>query len=183
LLASERAIRELRQITSWRGNPQKFVVTKGRNTSALPFKTGRHNNGSNSHAHNLATSSKMLTTVASNGQYNMIGDRSTIGMTWQSPKTLQPSGCGFTNITDPIRPRLDSHLSSGWTWLHNVSTFDSLAKGGITVPGQGLTLSLNRLAHRVFCATWLKPNQTEQNRPPCSSRATDQLNSLRRNRK
>jgi len=32
-------------------------------------------------------------------------------------------------MTAPIWPWADSHLSSGWPWLHNVSTSATLAKG------------------------------------------------------
>jgi len=48
-------------------------------------------------------------------------------------KTLPRSGCGLITMAAQIGPRAGSHLSSGWPWLHNVSTSASLAKGGITV--------------------------------------------------
>jgi len=54
---------------------------------------------------------------------------SNIGQTWQRFKTLRRSGCGFTTMTAQTWPWADSHPSSGWPWLRNVSTSASLAKG------------------------------------------------------
>ena len=57
------------------------------------------------------------------------GCHSTIGLNWQRFKTLQRSGCGLTTMTAPIWPWADSHQSSDWPWLRNVSTSATLAKG------------------------------------------------------
>ena len=63
------------------------------------------------------------------GQCGTNGCHSTIGLTWQRFKTLQRSGCGLTTMTAQTWPWVDSHPSSGWPWLHNVSTSTTLAKG------------------------------------------------------
>ena len=42
---------------------------------------------------------------------------------------MQRSGCGLTTMTAQTWPWVDSHPSSGWPWLHNVSTSTTLAKG------------------------------------------------------
>ena len=59
----------------------------------------------------------------------MNGCHSTIGLIWLRYKTLQRSECGLTTTTAQTWPWADSHLSSDWPWLHNVSTSNSLAKG------------------------------------------------------
>ena len=42
---------------------------------------------------------------------------------------MQQSVCGLITMTVPIWPWADSHLSSDWPWLRNVSTSATLAKG------------------------------------------------------
>jgi hypothetical protein len=59
----------------------------------------------------------------------MNGYNSTSSLTWQRFKTLRRSGCGLTTMTAQTWPWADSHPSSGWPWLRNVSTSASLAKG------------------------------------------------------
>jgi len=57
-------------------------------------------------------------------------------------------------MTVPIWLLADSHLSSGWPWLHNVSTCHCLAKGGITfdtdVNLDGGLFNLVRFLHNDF---------------------------------
>jgi hypothetical protein len=42
---------------------------------------------------------------------------------------LRRSGCGLTTTTAQTWTWADSHLSSDWPWLRNVSTSATLAKG------------------------------------------------------
>jgi len=63
------------------------------------------------------------------GRYGTNGCHSTIGMNWQRCRTLQQSGCGLTTTTEQTWPWEDSHQSSDWPWLRNVSASNSLAKG------------------------------------------------------
>ena len=42
---------------------------------------------------------------------------------------MPPGGCGHITMTVRIWLWVDLHRSRNWPWLHNVSTYDSLAKG------------------------------------------------------
>ena len=74
-----------------------------------------------------------------------------IGSTWQRCKTLQQSGCGLTTTTVQTWPWAGSHPSSGWPWLHNVSTSATLAKGE-DYPTLGLRL---QASFANACHGWL----------------------------
>jgi len=128
-LPSDRVIRELKQIISWRGKPESFVVTTGLNTSVPRYSHVLMSGESGLNIFNLVTRNKTLMLNGSIGRCAMNGCPNTIGRTWQRCKTLQRSGCGLTTMTVLIWPWADSHLSSGWLWLRNVSTSATIAKG------------------------------------------------------
>jgi len=71
----------------------------------------------------------MPTWSVSTGRYDTSGCHNTSGKTWHSFKTSPPNGCGLTTMTDPTWPWADSHQSSDWPWLRNVSTSQTPAKG------------------------------------------------------
>ena len=129
-LPSERVIRELKQIISWRGkSPESFVVITALSTSVQRYRPGRKSGESGLNIFNLAILNKTPMLNGSIGRFGTNGCHSTIGPTLQRCKTLPRSGCGLTTMTAQIWPWAGSHLSSDWPWLHNVSTSNSLAKG------------------------------------------------------
>ena len=71
----------------------------------------------------------MTTWNASIGRYDTSGCHSTTGETWRRFKTSPLNGCGLTTMTDPTWPWADSHQSSDWPCLFNVSTSETPAKG------------------------------------------------------
>ena len=101
-LPSERVIRELKQIISWRGKPESYVVTMGLNTSVQQYKHGRKIGESGLNPFSLANHNKTLMLKGSIGLFGTNGCHSTIGLTWLRYKTLRQSGCGLTTMTAPI---------------------------------------------------------------------------------
>jgi len=129
-LPSERMIRELKQIISWRGKSQPHsLVTTGLNTSVPQYKHGHKIGASDLNTFSLANHNKTLMLNYSIGRYGTNGCHITIGMTWQRCRTLQQSGCGLMTSIVQIWPWADSRLSSDLPRLHNVSTSNPLAKG------------------------------------------------------
>ena len=125
-LPSERVIRELKQIISWRGKPEVIRCDNGPEYISATMQTWAQEMGI-----------RLEYIQSGNPQQNayvercdMNGYLSIIGLTWQRCKTLQRSGCGLTTMTAQIWPWADSHLSSDWPWLGNVSTSATLAKRG-----------------------------------------------------
>ena len=127
-LPSERVIRELKQIISWRGKPEVIRCDNGPEYISAAIQTWAQEMGIRLEYIQPATLNKTLMLNGSIGRCGMNGCHSTIGQTWQRCKTLQRSGCGLTTMTAQIWPWADSHLSSDWPWLHNVSTSATLSK-------------------------------------------------------
>ena len=129
-LPSERVIRELKQIISWRGKPQVIRCDNGPEYISSAIQNWASERGASGwNTFSRATRSKMLMSSGSTGRFDTSGCHSTIGMTWQKSKTSPPNGCGLTTMTDPTWPWADSHQSSDWPWLRNVSTSETPAKG------------------------------------------------------
>jgi hypothetical protein len=128
-LPSERVIRELKQIISWRGKPEVIRCDNGPDTSVQQYRHGHKSGESGLNIFNLAILNKTLMLNDSIGLFGTNGCHSTIGPTLQRCKTLQRSGCGLTTMTAPIWPWADSHQSSDCPWLRNVSTSATFAKG------------------------------------------------------
>ena len=93
------------------------------------YRHGRKSGESGLNIFNLANHNKTPMLKGSIGRFGTNGCHSTIGPTLQRCKTLPRSGCGLTTMTAQIWPWAGSHPSSGWPWLHNVSTSTTLAKG------------------------------------------------------
>ena len=128
-LPSERVIRELKQIISWRGKPEVIRCDNGPEYISAAIQTWAQEWASGLNTFNLVTLNKTLMLNVSIGRCGTNGCHSTIGRTWQRCKTLQRSGCGLTTTTAQTWPWADSLLNSGWPWLRNVSTSATLAKG------------------------------------------------------
>ena len=103
-LPPERVIRELKQIISWRGKPESFVVTTGLNTSVPQYRHERKSGESVLNTFNLANHKKTLMLNDSIGRFGTNGCQSTISNNVKMFKTSQQSGCGLTTTTDPIWP-------------------------------------------------------------------------------
>ena len=130
-LPSERVIRELKQIISWRGKPQVIRCDNGPEYISAAIQNWAVDWGIKleyiqpGNPQQNAYVERFNRTV----RYDTNGYRSTIGTTWQRYKTLQRSGCGLTTTTVQTWPWADSLLNSGWPWLRNVSTSAPPAKG------------------------------------------------------
>ena len=130
-LPSERVIRELKQTISWRGKPQVIRCDNGTEYISSAIQNWASEWGIRLEYIQPGNPQQNAYVERFNRRYDTNGCHSTIasGMTWQRFKTLQQSGCGLTTMTDPIWPWADSHQSSDWPWLHNVSTSQTPAKG------------------------------------------------------
>ena len=81
-LPSERVIRELKQIISWRGaSPKSFAATTARNTSVQQYRLGIKSGKSGLNTFNQVTLNKTLMLNGSIGRYGTNGCSSTIGQT------------------------------------------------------------------------------------------------------
>ena len=105
------------------------ACTMAPNTSTLPFKPGLQNGESGLNTFNQATHSKMPMLKDLTEQFATNGCHNITGRAWKRFKSLPPGGCGHITIIVRIWLWVDLHLSRNWPQLHNVSTFDSLAKG------------------------------------------------------
>jgi transposase InsO family protein len=129
-LPSERVIRSLMQIISWRGKPQVIVVTTDLKTSAAKFKHGHRNVASGLNISNQVSHSKTPMLNGSIKQFATNGYPSIIGPALQRFRTSPPSGCGPTTMIARIWPWAVLPRSSIWPRLHNRSTFRLSGKRG-----------------------------------------------------
>ncbi len=129
-LPSERVIRELKQIISWRGKPQVIRCDNGPEYISGAIQNWAAEWGIRLEHIQPGKPNRMHTWSVSTGRYDTSGCHNTSGKTWHRFKTLPPNGCGLTTMTDPTWPWADSHQSSDWPWLHNVSTSRTPVKGG-----------------------------------------------------
>lgn len=129
-LPSAWVIRELQQIISWRGKPQVIRCDNGPEYISLAIQKWATEQGIRSeYIQPSNTHYKMIMWCGSTGLCGTSGCHSTIGTTWQKSKTLRRSGCGLTTKTDPIWGWADLDPNSDGSWLHNVSTSETPAKG------------------------------------------------------
>jgi hypothetical protein len=100
-----------------------------RNTSVLPLRSGLHNGESGLNTFNQATHSKMLMFKDLTEQFATNDCHNINGQAKKNFQSLPRGGCGQIIMTVPILLWVDLHRSRKRQWMHNVSTYDSLAKG------------------------------------------------------
>ncbi len=129
-LPSERVIRTLKQIISWRGKPLVIRCDNGPENISGTIQNWAKEWASGLNISSPASHSRTPMSNGSTGQFATSGYPSITGPALKRFRTSPRNGCGPTITTARIWPWAVSPQSSIWPWLHSRSTFRSSGNRG-----------------------------------------------------